>query len=399
MILKKNNNKKEELKAKYGVIKEIPKQPVEEEIKTEIKKQQPEVNNLDLLLRVEKIEGKLSVFEDVKDDINERIARLSEEIGELRSSFLELDKNFSSLESKIEKTIEIVSEVQPEKFSKDLQKKETDILKLQADIEALKSILTSIKKDNETVKAILEKIKNIDTVVAMYKKLSEKIQLIDDTKLYVDRLAGKSETIFAEMESKMKDIEDMKTKVSKIDDLTVDLVKMLDSVSIKIPKLIEKDTAQKLIEEAVKKNIQDLSKNYLNDVKTLLDQTKTDAKKEIEEEKKKLLNNLNEIINLLSSLKNDITPNMSDEKNNLYFNFLLTVNSLSMISTKEELLYYLQKIKELNSKMKAINIWNKEIEDYLLRNLYYLSYVYELNGNIDLRNEIDKQISLLTSTA
>ncbi|MBU5689416.1 MAG: hypothetical protein KQA41_04300 [Candidatus Aenigmarchaeota archaeon] len=398
MILPKKDDKKEELKAKYGVTKEIPKQAVEDDVKIEARKQQAEVNSLDLLLRVEKIEGKLSVFEDIKDDINERISRLSEEIGELRSSFLELDKNFSSLESKIEKTIEIVNEVQPEKFSKELQKKEADILKLQADIEAIRNILASIKRDNETVKAILEKIKNIDAVVAMYKKLSEKIQLIDDTKVYVDRLAGKSETIFAEMESKMKDVEDMKAKVSKLDDLTVDLVKMLDGVSIKIPKLIEKDGAQKLIEEMVKKNIQDLNKNYLNDLKALVDQTKIDAKKEIEEEKKKLLNSLNEITGLLSSVKSNISPSINDEKFSLYFKFLLSVNSLSIISTKEELLYYIQQIKDIQNRMKYLNIWSREIEDYLLRNLYYLSYFYEFNGNIELKNEIDKQISLLAST-
>ena len=416
MILPKKRDKKEELKEKYGVMKEIPKQPVEEEVK--VKEQAvTEAADLDLMLRIEKLEGKLSVFEDVKDDINERISRLTEEIGELRSSFLELDKNFTSLESKIEKTLESVKELEPEKIFKEMEKREAEIVKLQAEVETLKSLLTSIKKENERLFSILERIKNIENLVNMYKKLSEKIQLIDDTKVYVDRLAGKSETIFSEMESKMKDVENMKAKVQKLDDLTVDIVKMLDGISLKVPKLIEKDVAQKYIEESVKKNVQEITKNYSNELRKMFESEKTRVKGEIEElvkktveelnksyvddlkksmelERQKTVNSLSELKGLLDSMK---SQTLFDERIEACINFLQAVSMLSVLSEKEAIAHQLERIKSLKHSMKRLGVWSSEDEEFLMKTLSWLSNVWEYYGNLEIKRLIDQKMPELTA--
>ncbi|MCS7134913.1 MAG: hypothetical protein NZ893_00535 [Candidatus Aenigmarchaeota archaeon] len=394
MILPKKNDKKEELKARYGVTKEIPVQQVKENEKNVKTQEKSEVNSLDLLLRVEKLEGRFSVFESIKDDINERMARLSEEIGELRSSFLELDRNFTSLEAKIEKTIQVVSEIQPEKFGKELQKKEAEILKLQTDIEALKAIIAVLKRDNQSLRVILEKIKSLDNLISMYNKLNEKIQMIDDAKMYVDRLAGKTETIFTEMESKIKDVENMKAKVQKLDDLTVDLVKMLDSISLKVPKLIEKDGAQKLIEEMVKKNMQELNKNYLVELKTIIEQTKVDAKKEIEAEKQKLVNTTSEIVMLINSLKTSLPS--KENHMHLQIKFLQLINMLLMSSTKEEIVKILGEIDMIKNKMSQLNMWDNYTQELFKKTLYWLKNAWEYYQNNEIKEIFEQKLATLS---
>jgi chromosome segregation ATPase len=418
MILPKKNDKKEQLKAKYGVIKDIPKQPVEEDVKEAKKQETPESSNFDLILRIEKLEGKFSAFEDVKDDINERISRLSEEIGELRSSFLELDKNFTSLESKVEKTLESVKELEPEKIFKEMSKKETEIIKLQAEAETMKSILSNIKKDNEKLFSILEKIKNIENLVNMYKKLSEKIQMIDDTKIYVDRLAGKSETIFSEMESKMKDIEDIKAKTQKLDDLTVDIVKMLDGLSLKVPKLIEKDAAQKYIEESVKKMLQELSKNYYLEMKKMFENEKNQIKQEInsqilktiqestkstqdsknslEAERQKIAATLDEVKILIDSLK---SKSFADERIEACINFLQSVSMLSLLSEKNEIEHNLERIKNLKNTMVRLGVWSDEDHEFLMKTLLWLSNTWEYYGNAEIKKLIDQKMTELATGA
>ena len=97
---KKNVGEVESIKERYGVMDEIPEQELEEEsLETEEKpKEEGKSSKLDLLLRMEKIEAKLGTIDDFKDDVDERLMRLAEEVGELRSSLLEIDKNFSSQE-------------------------------------------------------------------------------------------------------------------------------------------------------------------------------------------------------------------------------------------------------------------------------------------------------------
>ncbi|MCS7106413.1 MAG: hypothetical protein NZ942_03790, partial [Candidatus Aenigmarchaeota archaeon] len=82
------------MKEKYGVIEEIPERELEEEVKRKkgSKVEVEEITLPELLLRVEKIEGKIEVLTDFKKSIDERVEVISEGIGELRSTLLEKEK-------------------------------------------------------------------------------------------------------------------------------------------------------------------------------------------------------------------------------------------------------------------------------------------------------------------
>jgi len=376
-----NTDKINLLKQKYGVMKEIPEQKIDskvvsEEMKEERKVQQ--INILDLLLRLEKMEGKFSFVEDFKDDVNERLAHLSEEIGELRSSFLEMDKNFSSLETKAEKALEIISEMQPEKISKEFQKKDAEIMKIQAEIETIKSILTSVKNEGEKLNKVLERVKSIENVVSMFKRLEEKIKIVDEAKDYVDRLAGKSESIFSELGSKVEEIENLKEKVAKIDDLTVDIVKMLDGISIKIPKFIEKENAEKILRDAVKEEIK---KNYSVDVKGLSE----------------INNAVNGIKNILSKEMNILTA--LNEKVELYFNFLQSINNLIYSTNVDDVKSTILKIKATISEMKKNGTWNERSINLLMKVFESLKNMWDYYQQKEIKEIFESELESIKSLA
>ena len=71
---------------------------------------------VDLTLKLERLLGRVEILENNRSEVNERITNLSERIGELRSSLVELDKNYSELIGKFDTIYDIAKELKPEKI-------------------------------------------------------------------------------------------------------------------------------------------------------------------------------------------------------------------------------------------------------------------------------------------
>jgi chromosome segregation ATPase len=94
-----------------------------------------------------------------------------------------------------------------------------------------------------------EKIKNVENVVEISKKIEEKLAKVEEAIRYADRVSAKTEVVFSELSEKLAEIERQKGKIGRLDELTKELVKTLDEISLKIPKFAEKVEVAKLSEE------------------------------------------------------------------------------------------------------------------------------------------------------
>jgi chromosome segregation ATPase len=249
--LRLKREKMDELKEKYGVIKGIPEQVVEEKVEVE-KKPKEEVKIPDIALKVERIGARIDAMEDYRKTLDEKISRFSEEIGELRSTFLALDKRFTSLEVSAEKAVKAVEEIKPEEIKKDFEKRDRKLLELTAQIERMNEMLNSLKKEGAELRGMLEKIKSVENILEVSRKIEEKISRIEEVSRYADRTAAKVEVVFSELSGKLGEIERHKGKIERLDELTREMVKMLDEISLKLPKFAEKVEVEKAKEEITK---------------------------------------------------------------------------------------------------------------------------------------------------
>lgn len=247
--------REKELKEKYGVIEEIPEREVEEDVETtgfssaEIK----EMSLPNLLLRIEKIDGKLEMLEDFKKGIDERISQLSENVGELRSTILEKEKFLSKVEKDMEMVLETVSGLQPEKIKKQFLKRDSEIEEIKASIEKHEEMIRELRSEVKEFLNMMERIKSIDNLLKTSEKIETKISKIEEAKAYTEKIAAKVELIFSELSEKLNELERQKEQINKIDELTTDIVKMLDEISLKMVKFAEKEYVEKLKEEINKR--------------------------------------------------------------------------------------------------------------------------------------------------
>jgi len=166
---------------------------------------------------------------------------------------LGLDKRFSSLEVNAERAIKAVEEVEPEKVATEFKKIDKQILEIKAEIERVQTALDGLKKEGSELRSILEKIKNVENIIDVSRKIEEKLARVDDAIVHADRTSAKVEVVFTELSEKLGELERQKGKVARLDDLTKELVKMLDEISIRITKLAEKGEIEKAVEEATKR--------------------------------------------------------------------------------------------------------------------------------------------------
>ena len=241
--------------------KEIPKRKAVEEIPelTEIEEGgEGEVKMSDVVLRLEKLNGKMDLLDRSRNDMNERLTHLAEEIGELRTMMMERERTFDKVKSQFEIVKETVTDIRPERLKKIFEKTETDILDNKAKIETLQTLVRALAEESRKVRKLMEKIKSFENLVDVSYEMERKISRIKEIKNYADIVIAKIENIFSELNEKVSQLENQREKIEKLDELTIEITKMLDEVSVKMTKFVtEKDLKdfKKSLEEDLAKSV------------------------------------------------------------------------------------------------------------------------------------------------
>lgn len=250
----------EKLKQKYGVTKDIPKRKIEESYEETEKKSKEnyggDVNLPQLILRIEKLDGKIDMLNQFKNEANERVTQLAEEIGELRSMIMERERSFDKMSTSFEVVKDTVSGLQPNKIKKEFEKRETEIMENKAKLETLETLVKELSAENKKFRQRMDKIKSFENLVELSYDMDRKVSEMKEIKAYADMIASKVESIFSELNQKVSQLENQREKIDKIDELTIEMTKMLDDVSVKLTKFVtEKDLKdlKKTIEEDIKK--------------------------------------------------------------------------------------------------------------------------------------------------
>jgi chromosome segregation ATPase len=277
----------------------------------------------DLVVAVEKIQAKLETMEDLRQSTEEKISRLSEEIGELRSSILEKDKMFNQVEAGFEKVKDIFEEIQPKKIRADLDKKEDAIEKISAKVESFDTKISDMRKNMADVLGIMEKIKDLTNVVAVSETISKKMAKIEDERKETTKIAAKVESMFSELTEKMTEFHAYKNKIDFSSESMHDIMKSIDMMDVKIENALTKDNMKK-IDDRFEQLEKDLS-DKIQTIRDIVDDLVTDLKKGgvkdlLEKQGKARIDEINKRLSEMStydkavnSLKEDFAK-LKDEK-------------------------------------------------------------------------------------
>ncbi|MCX6819232.1 MAG: hypothetical protein NT129_04520 [Candidatus Aenigmarchaeota archaeon] len=210
-----------------------------------------EINLRALVMRTEKLDAQVSALKDIKFQSDERIKELAESVGELRSMLFQRDAEIKANITKVERLGEMVSDVDPEKITKELHKKDEDLDKIKAETEKLDKISHDLLERVGVVQRLFDNIKSMENLIEVTKEIDNKIakieQINDDSK----RNVGKVEKFYLDMNRKLSQLNVFETRLSKIEDLTKELVETNDNISIQMKNSIKIEDLEAMLKAMV----------------------------------------------------------------------------------------------------------------------------------------------------
>lgn len=244
----KEERAKEKKKGIFEIFKkeEVPeesKEPVEipEEIPVETPKKEMEVEpEGKLLMEIEKIKATIDAIKETKAATDERISRLIESIGELRSMVFHREAASKEIEAKVEKISDIISDLEPQKFAKELAKRDKEISSHDMRIEKIEVITKDMLQNMKAIRAALEGFGNLENFINLSKSINEKILKIENIAKNVDRLSDKMEKLYIEMNKRVEEFAVYRSKQDTLDELLKETMKSVDSISLKLSDFITK---------------------------------------------------------------------------------------------------------------------------------------------------------------
>ncbi len=215
-----------EILKEEGIIKE-------NEEKAEPPKKE-EVREAEIILKIEKLAGKVELQKDMINKFNDRFSSISETVGDLRRMIIDKEKFFDKLSADFEKLKSEVEEVEPQKIAKNFKKFAVNFEKTNAELEKINFKIKTLSNAFKKAEEKLSKIKEPEVIAKLIENASKIESNVRESRNYVDRLAGKIEALFSEFTSSLNEIKKEKEIIYKDDELIKEVVKDLDKINVKL---------------------------------------------------------------------------------------------------------------------------------------------------------------------
>ncbi|TRO61975.1 hypothetical protein E2P64_00365 [Candidatus Bathyarchaeota archaeon] len=203
----------------------------------------------EIMMRIDRIDGKLELFKGLLDAFNERLIELNERLGDTRRMVFDREKWASKLEADFDKVSTIVNELDPEKIVMRFEKFNTTLDKENASLERMNDLAANISARLKVVEDKLADVTSLENVMKAGKIVEEKLKKVQEAKIYSDKVSAKIEAMFLETNERVAYMKENLDKIEKHETMVEDLLKELEGMKFQIEEeLIKKREADELIE-------------------------------------------------------------------------------------------------------------------------------------------------------
>jgi len=174
------------------------------------------------------------MLKDLQKSSEEKLATSLERIGELRSSLLEKDRMIREALVSFKRIGEIVYELEPQKLVEERKRFESELLLLKSKLSEYEEIIRNLLREFREIRDIFAKLRNMEMLISIAKEVGGKLVKISEIESTVERYLHKIESLYSDIELKVGELPLFMDKVKKLDSLTLEIVKSLDEMKVKL---------------------------------------------------------------------------------------------------------------------------------------------------------------------
>jgi len=226
-----------------------------------------------------KIRAEIDTINQSSGMFSDRIARLNEQIGELRALISTNEKEIHETNLTATKAAELVSTVQPEELLIDLRKEQAKLEALKAKVESSEVIYQNIIEEIKKIRNKMHIYRGTDSVIKLNEEVKRDLLEIQKTKAIMESHADKVEKYFIESQKEAKDLEKVNLIAQNLTKAFSDITKNVNDIKIKTEtsadkRIVEKNTQR--IQEMLKKRTNAVSMAEFKDTQNKINELKSD---------------------------------------------------------------------------------------------------------------------------
>ncbi len=261
---------------------------------------------------VEKLKAVMETVKEGRKVVDEKIQRVTESLGELRSIIYQREASIKDQEVKVGKLLDSVSQVDPEKIVMEMKKRDREISNQGMRMEKMNRMVEALNETMGRMRKVLVNLGSLENVIKVSQTVTENLQAMEALKGNIEKSAERVQSIYVELSERMEEFLLYRTKQDRMDDLVNELMRSVDDMNAKISRFVTRDDLEAFsqslkpsgegeeVAEPKKDAIDDLQiqKEEINMlIKTLEDEYKNKriSKDEFEKTKKANVERLKEI--------------------------------------------------------------------------------------------------------
>jgi len=191
--------------------------------------------------RLETLDAQIDALKELLQAQQERFERHSEEIGELRSTLADREKQIHELETKAIQAYDLVSQVQPETFMSEQKKTEAKIEAIHAKLENNEIISNNIIDELKKVKNTASAFRGTEHIIELNKDIHGELISIKKIEAIVEKHADRVEAMYINMSSNAELFEKIKEEIKGNNELCTVLKKDIQKNSVAIEGIPKKE--------------------------------------------------------------------------------------------------------------------------------------------------------------
>ncbi len=195
---------------------------------------------------IEKLKVLIDALKEGGTASDERMQRLTESIGELRSMMFNTDNSVKSGESKIELLEENMAELDPRKIEKEFSKRDQSLGVFDLRVEKLERKMQDTTTGVHELQDILTSVGGLHNIADIDHEVTKKLEAVREESKEIKRMTERTEKMFLELNKRMDEFFVYRAKQEALDEIVRDVIKSIDSVNTRLENTVNKSYVKDL---------------------------------------------------------------------------------------------------------------------------------------------------------
>ncbi|MBW2998099.1 hypothetical protein KY321_01045 [Candidatus Woesearchaeota archaeon] len=220
--------------------------------------------NANLRVDVDKIKAQLEALDVARKVTNERFIRVGEQLGELRTYLLSLEKEMKDVMINVAKSVDLVQAVQPQKLLGAVEdvKAHTEINKVR--IEGNKGIMDKLLSELKEVRKKMALFRGVEQVLKILDEIKEKSIQIEKLKIMVEKQSDSVANTYTNVKKRYAEFKKYKELGKEMQGTVSNLTSDFEKVKAKMETEITPDNI-----ETIEDNIEKVNEHYAKELSIL----------------------------------------------------------------------------------------------------------------------------------